>query len=182
MEALGIMESCLRLAITKGFKDEQLKATILLAAIHKEHGNRTQAIEFLTEAMTMAEPAGFIRVFVDEGVVVHNLLKRITARGDSRLYLLQLLAAFEAEDNRIEMISEETNVYPYVSELRIDTLSVRELEVLHLIAQGRSNQEISEILHIALPTVKGHNRIIFDKMQVKRRTEAVAKAREWKLL
>ncbi|WP_336760873.1 LuxR C-terminal-related transcriptional regulator [Paenibacillus sp. USHLN196] len=182
IEALGIMESCLRLTITKGFKDEQLKATILLAVIHEEHGNRTQAIELLTEAMMMAEPAGFIRVFVDEGIVVHSLLKRITARGDSRLYLLQLLAAFEAEDNRIEMISEETDVYPSVSELRIDPLSVRELEVLRLIAQGRSNREISEILHIALPTVKGHNRIIFDKMQVKRRTEAVAKAREWKLL
>ncbi|WP_413404161.1 LuxR C-terminal-related transcriptional regulator [Paenibacillus amylolyticus] len=181
--ALGMMESCLHLAITKGFKDEQLKATILLAVIHEEHGNRTQAIELLTEAMMMAEPAGFIRVFVDEGVVVHGLLKRITVRGDSHLYLLQLLGAFdEAEDNRIEMISEETDVYPYVSELRIDPLSVRELEVLHLIALGRSNREISEILHIALPTVKGHNRIIFDKMQVKRRTEAVAKAREWKLL
>lgn len=178
-----MMESCLRLAITKGFKDEQLKATILLAVIHEEHGNRTQAMELLTEAMMMAEPSGFIRVFVDEGVVVYSLLKRITARGDSRLYLLQLLAAFdEAEDNRIEMILEETDVYPYVSEQQIDPLSVRELEVLHLIAQGRSNREISEILHIALPTVKGHNRIIFDKMQVKRRTEAVAKAREWKIL
>ncbi|MEK4073987.1 LuxR C-terminal-related transcriptional regulator [Paenibacillus sp. FSL M7-0656] len=183
LEALGMMESCLRLAITKGFKDEQLKATILLAVIHEEHGNRKQAIELLNEAMMMAEPAGFIRVFVDEGVVVHSLLKRITVRGDSHLYLLQLLGAFdEAEDNRIEMIWEESEVYPYVSELRIDPLSVRELEVLHLIAQGRSNREISEILHIALPTVKGHNRIIFDKMQVKRRTEAVAKAREWKLL
>ncbi|WP_405131942.1 LuxR C-terminal-related transcriptional regulator [Paenibacillus sp. FSL H8-0317] len=183
LEALGMMESCLRLAITKGFKDEQLKATILLAVIHEEHGIRTQAIELLTEAMMMAEPAGFIRIFVDEGVVVHSLLKSMRARGDSHLYLLQILTAFdEAEDNRIEMISEETDVYPYVSELRIDPLSVRELEVLHLIAQGRSNREISEILHIALPTVKGHNRIIFDKMQVKRRTEAVAKAREWKLL
>ncbi|KAA8756220.1 LuxR C-terminal-related transcriptional regulator [Paenibacillus sp. UASWS1643] len=183
LEALGIMESCLRLAITKGFKDEQLKATILLAVIHEEHGTRTQAIEFLTEAMTMAEPAGFIRVFVDEGVVVHSLLKRITARGDSRLYLLQLLAAFdEAENIRREIVVEESNIHPCVSKLPIDPLSARELEVLHLIAQGRSNREISEILHIALPTVKGHNRIIFDKMQVKRRTEAVAKAREWKLL
>lgn len=131
-----MMESCLRLAITKGFKDEQLKATILLAVIHEEHGNRKQAIELLNEAMMMAEPAGFIRVFVDEGVVVHSLLKRITVRGDSHLYLLQLLGAFdEAEDNRIEMIWEESEVYPYVSELRIDPLSVRELEVLHLIAQ-----------------------------------------------
>ncbi|MMZ67804.1 Response regulator protein VraR [compost metagenome] len=64
----------------------------------------------------------------------------------------------------------------------IEPLSERELEVLRLIAQGLSNQEISERLFIALPTVKGHNRAIFDKLQVKRRTEAVALARERGLL
>jgi LuxR family maltose regulon positive regulatory protein len=56
-------------------------------------------------------------------------------------------------------------------------LSQRELEVLHLIAQGCSNQEISERLFVALDTVKGHNRKIFSKLQVQRRTEAVARAR-----
>jgi LuxR family maltose regulon positive regulatory protein len=61
-------------------------------------------------------------------------------------------------------------------------LSQRELEILKLIAQGLSNQEISERLYLALSTVKGHNRIIFDKLQVQRRTEAVARARELGLL
>ena len=57
-------------------------------------------------------------------------------------------------------------------------LSKRELEVLQLIAQGRSNQEISETLCIALSSVKGHNQKIFTKLQVQRRTEAVARARD----
>jgi LuxR family maltose regulon positive regulatory protein len=61
-------------------------------------------------------------------------------------------------------------------------LSHRELEVLQLIAQGLSNQEIGERLFLALDTVKGHNRKIFDKFQVERRTEAVARARELGLL
>jgi len=61
-------------------------------------------------------------------------------------------------------------------------LSQRELEVLHLIAQGLSNQEMSERLVLALDTVKGHNRKIFGKLQVQRRTEAVARARELGLL
>jgi len=56
------------------------------------------------------------------------------------------------------------------------------LEVLRLIAQGLSNREISERLFLALSTVKGHNRVIFDKLQVQRRTEAVARARELGLL
>ena len=62
--------------------------------------------------------------------------------------------------------------------LPIEPLSQREVEVLQLIAQGCSNREISERLVVALDTVKGHNRKIFDKLQVQRRTEAVARARE----
>ncbi|HEX6608042.1 MAG TPA: LuxR C-terminal-related transcriptional regulator, partial [Chloroflexia bacterium] len=63
-----------------------------------------------------------------------------------------------------------------------EPLSQRELEVLHLIAQGLSNQEISARLFLALSTVKGHNREIFAKLQVQRRTEAVARGRELGLL
>jgi LuxR family maltose regulon positive regulatory protein len=59
----------------------------------------------------------------------------------------------------------------------VEPLSERELEVLRLIAQGRSNREISERLFLAVSTVKGHNRIIFGKLQVQSRTEAVARAR-----
>jgi LuxR family maltose regulon positive regulatory protein len=61
-------------------------------------------------------------------------------------------------------------------------LSRREVEVLQLMAQGLSNQEMSERLFLALDTVKGHNRNIFGKLQVQRRTEAVARARELGLL
>ena len=64
----------------------------------------------------------------------------------------------------------------------IEPLSQREIEVLQLIAQGLSNREIGERLFLALSTVKGHNRIIFNKLQVQSRTEAVARARELDLL
>ena len=64
----------------------------------------------------------------------------------------------------------------------VEPLSQRELEVLQLIAQGLSNREISERLFLALSTVKGHNRNIFGKLQVQRRTEAIARARELGLL
>jgi LuxR family maltose regulon positive regulatory protein len=64
----------------------------------------------------------------------------------------------------------------------IDALSSRELDVLRLIAQGLTNQEIGERLFLALDTVKGHNRRIFDKLEVQRRTEAIARARELGLI
>ena len=66
--------------------------------------------------------------------------------------------------------------------LLIEPLSQRELEVLQLVAQGLSNREIGERLFLALDTVKGHNRRIFDKLQVQRRTEAIVRARELGLL
>ncbi len=94
-------------------------------------------------------------------------------------YIHKLLAAFEKQKDvqPSPLAKQDVNPQPLV-----EPLSQRELEVLHLIAQGLSNREISERLFLALSTVKGHSRIIFDKLQVQRRTEAVARARELGLL
>ena len=93
-------------------------------------------------------------------------------------YLEKLLAVFEAEEQK----SEATSYLPPPAQSLIEPLSRREVEVLQLIAQGLSNQEMSERLVLALETVKGHNKKIFGKLQVQRRTEAVARARELGLL
>jgi LuxR family maltose regulon positive regulatory protein len=92
-------------------------------------------------------------------------------------YIGKLLAAFEAEEQTSEDKSDLSPAQPL-----IEPLSQRELKVLQLIAQGLSNREISERLFLALDTVKGHNRRIYDKLQVQRRTEAIARARELGLL
>ena len=107
-----------------------------------------------------------------------RLLSEAAARGIMPDYVGKLLAVFEAEaaDERRQIL-----ICPVVQPL-IEPLSQRELEVLQLIAQGLSNREISERLFLALNTVKGHNRKIFDKLQVQSRTEAVARARELGLL
>ena len=91
-------------------------------------------------------------------------------------YIARLLAAFGAESQTREDSPNRPSASP--DRPLIEPLSHREAEVLHLIAQGLSNQEISERLFLALDTVKGHNRNIFSKLQVQRRTEAVARARE----
>jgi LuxR family transcriptional regulator, maltose regulon positive regulatory protein len=93
-------------------------------------------------------------------------------------YTGKLLAVCKAEEQKYE----DTSSLPPPARPRIEPLSRREVEVLHLIAQGLSNQEMSERLFLALDTVKGHNRNIFDKLQVQRRTEAVARACELGLL
>ena len=83
--------------------------------------------------------------------------------------------------NLRQQTSEDKPSLP-LSQPLIEPLSQRELEVLHLVAQGLSNREISERLFLTLSTVKGHNRQLFGKLQVQSRTEAVARARELGLL
>ena len=102
-----------------------------------------------------------------------HLLSAAAARGRMPEYIAKLLAALETSHKK----REDTSARPSAESL-IEPLSQRELEVLRLITQGLSNQEIGERLFLALDTVKGHNRKIFAKLQVQRRTEAVARARE----
>jgi len=106
-----------------------------------------------------------------------ELLSAAAAHGRMPDSIGKLLAVFEAEKGQ----GEEKSYRPSTQPL-IEPLSPRELEVLHLMAQGLSNQEMCERLFLALSTVKGHNRKIFGKLQVQRRTEAVARARELGLL
>ena len=161
----------------KGWEDERLKVVVLQAVAIQAHGEQDKAVHLLYDALALAEPGGFIRLFVDEGLPMAHLLSEATAHGMMPDYIAKLLAAFEA----VEQKSEDTSPRPPAQPL-IEPLSQRELEVLHLIAQGLSNQEMSERLFLALDTVKGHNRKIFGKLQVERRTEAVARARELGLL
>ncbi len=101
-----------------------------------------------------------------------KLLSSAAAEGIRLTYVNKILAAFAAEPNK-----QRSPVSLPSSSVLLDPLTPRELEVLRLIAAGLSNQEICTRLFLALDTVKGHNRRIFEKLQVQRRTEANACAR-----
>ena len=139
-----------------------------------------QALPALERSLTLAEPGGYVRLFVNEGAPMWQLLSAAAARGTLPDYTGKLLAALTIEQPTGSSKSAPPSA-PAAQPL-IDPLSQRELEVLHLIAQGLSNQAIGARLFLALDTVKGHNRRIFHKLQVQRRTEAVAKARSLNLL
>jgi LuxR family maltose regulon positive regulatory protein len=162
----------------RGWADERLKVLLLQALAFQAQGEEGQAISLLGEALALAEPGGFIRLFVDEGAALARLLAAAAAQGMLPDYIGKLLAALGARKQQ----NEPSAAQPSSAHALIEPLSPREREVLQLIAQGLSNQEISERLVLALDTVKGHNRNIFDKLQVQRRTEAVARARELGLL
>ncbi|MEO6061394.1 MAG: LuxR C-terminal-related transcriptional regulator [Thermoflexales bacterium] len=161
----------------KSWADERLKVMVLQVVAHHAHGEKDKALQVLGDALTLAETGGFIRTFVDEGIPMAHLLSETSARGIMPDYVGKLLAVFETEaQNRADPS------FPPPDQPLIEALSQRELEVLQLIAEGLSNQEIGGRLSLTLSTVKGHNLKIFSKLQVQRRTEAVARARALGLL
>ncbi len=165
-------------AEAKGWADERLKVMVLQAIALHMHGEKDQAVHLLCDALALAAPGGFIRLFVDEGPPMALLLSATEALGMMPDYTGKLLAVCKADAQQ----RENTSSLPPPAQPLIEPLSPRELEVLHLMAAGLSNQDMCERLFLALSTVKGHNRTIFGKLQVQRRTEAVARARELGLL
>lgn len=171
--ALTILAQLRQKFEAKGWEDERLRVMVLQVVALLANGEKAKAVRLLQDALALAEPGGLIRIFVDEGAPIASLLSEIADR-EPTAYLDKLLAAFEAEKPTAENWSAAGDL--------IEPLSPRELEVLQLIASGLSNHEIGERLFLALDTVKGHNRRIYGKLQVQRRTEAVARARELGLL
>jgi LuxR family maltose regulon positive regulatory protein len=174
---LVTLESYRQKMEAKGWADKLLKVMILQAVALHAIGEIDEAVKVLGEVLVMAEPGGFVRLFIDEGAPMAHLLLETASRGFMPEYIDKLLAAFEAERQRCG------NKFDLpIAQSLVEPLSSREIEVLQLISRGLSNREIGERLFLAISTVKGHNQIIFDKLQVKSRTEAVARARELDLL
>jgi LuxR family maltose regulon positive regulatory protein len=174
--ALAVLEPARRQMEAKGWEDERLKVMLLQALAFQAHGQQDQAVQLLGDALAPAQLGGFIRSFVDEGKPMAQLLAQAAARGMMPGYIGALLAACDAD------AQQRSDTAAPRDQPLVEPLSLRELEILQLIAQGLSNQAISERLFLALSTVKGHNQRIFDKLQVQRRTEAIARARELGLL
>jgi LuxR family maltose regulon positive regulatory protein len=174
-EAMTLLACLLQAAEAGKRTGSKLEILVLQALAHEAVGNTSAALEHLAQALALAEPEGYIRLFVGEGSPMVALLKRVKTESNGlKRYVSQLLTAFGVEE---DIHPSSLNLQPLV-----EPLSERELEVLQLVAQGLSNRQIAERLYLALPTVKGHNRNIYSKLQVTRRTEAVARARELGLL
>ena len=183
--ALALLEPLRRQMEARGWADERLKVMVLQALALRAHGEKERAAGLLGEALALAEPGSFIRLFIDEGPPMQAALcefrwwveKQPPGQEHELLgYVDKLLAAFAPP-----AVSPPSKIENLPSSL-LEPLSQRELKVLQLVAQGLSNREISERLFLALSTVKGHNQKIFDKLQVQSRTEAIARARQLGLL
>ncbi len=164
-----------------------LISTLLLQALALEaRGRTTQAMTALAQALTLAEPNDYVRIFVDEGPPMADLLmkllkaqqkKRLEAYNFSTDYAGSLLVAYRSDVAEDSPDSSRRPVQPL-----LNPLSERELEVLQLIANGLSNQEVMQKLIVEKNTLKTHIRHLYRKLNTRSRTQAIIRARELNLL
>lgn len=157
-----------------------IEILILRALTAQQSDDIVRAVKFLEESMFLAKPERFTRVYLDEGLPMHALLNSWLKnnQADSLKEFGSLLVSQFDLVTPIEMIDESVLANQNLPE----PLSQRELEVLHLIASGKTNPEIAEKLVIARGTVKAHAASIYRKLEVANRTEAVTHARELGIL
>jgi LuxR family maltose regulon positive regulatory protein len=169
MAALALLAHRRAEVEAKEWNDERLKVMILQAIAHKANGDEDQAMLVLADALALTEADGFIRLFIDEGEAMVQLLSRSRIHGIFPTYTAKILAALPPSRS-------------VSSAQLIDPLSERELEILHLIADGLKNQEIADQLIISLNTVLYHIKNIYSKLGVNKRALAINKARALELI
>jgi LuxR family maltose regulon positive regulatory protein len=161
----------LQAAEMAGRSGSALEILVLLALAWQVQGETARALGALERVLTLAEPEGYVRLLVDEGAPMADLLQQAARRSLSSAYGLRLLAALDRAP------SSHSAAQPLA-----EPLTVRELEVLRLLAAGLSSREIAAELVVSLSTAKAHARHIFGKLEVHNRTQAAVRARELHLL
>jgi LuxR family maltose regulon positive regulatory protein len=141
----------------------------------------TSAIDCLKNAVSVAAPQGYQRVFLEAGNPVRQLLKSSSILDFKPRFIGELLAAFDEFDRESKQLGVPA-IQPAIINSLVEPLSERECEVLRLVAAGYTNQQIANELVVSLNTVKKHTTHIYGKMGVKNRTQAIAMARELKLI
>lgn len=172
-ETTRLLQRLLEAAEAGGHTARVIEILILQALALQSEGETTQAKSRLERALALAEPGGFVRIFVDEGPAMGRLLYEAAARGMARDQARRLLAAFPPAESGPPAAARSSG---QGSDF-VEPLSERELEVLQLIAAGLTNREIGNRLFLSLNTVKVHTRNIYSKLAVHNRREAVNRAR-----
>src|SRR5215213_6062206 len=181
-EALPLLEELGETAEAAGRTGNLIEILALQALALWAESKKERAVSALADALTLAEPEGYVRTIVDEGPQMTTLLSEVLGakqRGRTDLlrcvsahYLKKLLAALERD---VASAASPAAGLP-------EPLSERELEVLRLIASGKSNRRIATELFVSVGTVKTHINNLYRKLEAHSRTQALARARELKLL
>ncbi|HEY1295496.1 MAG TPA: LuxR C-terminal-related transcriptional regulator [Chloroflexota bacterium] len=172
LEAAALLERLLDGAEQGGRGGSVIEILVLQALASQLRGGMAAALAPLERALTIAEPEGYVRVFVDDGAPMATLLQLAAKRGIAPGYVQRLLSAFGAAAE---------DALPARQSL-VEPLSERELEVLRLLASDLDGPEIASQLMVSLNTMRTHTKSIFSKLGVNSRRAAVRRAEELGLL
>jgi LuxR family maltose regulon positive regulatory protein len=179
-EAIRLLACLEESAAANGRTGRLLEILVLKALALHRLGETAQALAVLAKSLALAEQEGYIRIFVDEGKPMDELLQIYSRRVENSLktYVDNLLNAFKIPTGKTGDLST-SSVQPG---LLIEPLTGREAEVLRLLAAGLSNQEIAEKLVLSVGTIKTHTHNLYGKLGVQSRTRAIARAKELNLI
>jgi LuxR family maltose regulon positive regulatory protein len=190
-EAMGLLQHLLQAAKEGGRTGSVIEILALQALAHHALGDIPSALASLARALTLAEPQGYVRIFVDEGPPMAALLARMQVENDSlkadevgrlREYIQRLLAAFGKRKELQPFDSAQDKPSSISLQPLLDPLSKRELEVLRLLGTDLNGPEIARELMVSPNTMRTHTRNIYSKLGVHNRREAVRRAGELDLL
>jgi LuxR family maltose regulon positive regulatory protein len=168
-EVCRLLERLLEAAAKGGRTRAVIEILVLQAVAQQALGDIAAGLVRLGRALALAEPEGYVRIFVDEGVPMRDLLRHGVAKGIGGAYARRLLSA---SDERAQSTAGPAG---FTVAGLAEPLTPREVEILRLIAAGMRNQEIADRLVISLSTVKRHIANTYGKLGVNHRTEAVAR-------
>jgi LuxR family maltose regulon positive regulatory protein len=177
-DALDVLEPLLRAAAEAGWVIYRAEILALKALALEAQRKLPQALAALEQALSLAEPGGFVHLFVQKGPSMHHLLRQAASRGIAAHYVTQLLAVFDAS-----AYGQETGE-PSISTPQplVEPLTERELDVLRLLPTHLSSTEIAEALYISVHTARFHIKNIYSKLHVHSRADAVARAQDLGIL
>jgi LuxR family maltose regulon positive regulatory protein len=176
--ALKMLEPLLQATEAGGWLLSVIEILILKAMALQKQGDTLQALAALERALGLAEPGGFMRMFIDGGQPMAQLLHEAARRGISPEYTSRLLAAFPDSESRPTALAKPQKPESQM----VEPLSERELEVLRLLTTHLSSTEIAEELIISANTVRSHIKHIYSKLNAHGRADAIQRAKELHLL
>jgi LuxR family transcriptional regulator, maltose regulon positive regulatory protein len=178
-EAAGLLERLLKAAEEGDRMGSAIEILILLALARQRQGDLPAALRSLERALRLAEPEGYLRIFLDEGADMAQLVREAAVQGIMPGYTSRLLPSFAAEQSEG---GEAPRTDSPASSSLVEPLSQRELEVLRLFKTELSGPEIARELVVALSTVRTHTKSIYSKLNVNSRRAAVKRAEELGLI